>query len=74
MWRRTLGAKSFKYERGHEVQDDHLALNRVGIPTVDVIDFDYAHWHKLTDTADKISGDQLAEVSKVISTWLQKIK
>ena len=71
---KDLGAKSFKYERGHEVLDDHIALNAVGIPTVDVIDFDYAHWHKLTDTADKVSGDQLAEVSKVISTWLQKIK
>lgn len=71
---KDVGAKSFKYERGYEVQDDHLALNRVGIPTVDVIDFDYPHWHKLSDTADKVSGDQLAEVSKVISTWLQKIK
>ena len=71
---KAVGAKSFKYERGHEVQDDHLALNAVGIPTIDVIDFDYAHWHKLSDTPDKISGDQLAEVSKVITTWLQKIK
>lgn len=71
---KAVGAKSFKYEKGYEVQDDHLALNRVGIPTVDVIDFDYAHWHKLSDTADKVSGDQLAEVSKVITTWLQKIK
>ncbi|MBP3958909.1 M28 family peptidase [Gemmata sp. G18] len=71
---KAVGAKSFKYEKGYEVQDDHLALNRVGIPTVDVIDFDYPHWHKLTDTADKVSGTQLAEVSKVITTWLQKIK
>jgi glutaminyl-peptide cyclotransferase len=70
----AVGAKSFKYERGYEVQDDHLALNRVGIPTADVIDFDYAHWHRLSDTPDKVSGDQLAEVSKVITTWLQKIK
>lgn len=71
---KAVGAKSFKYEKGYEVQDDHLALNRVGIPTVDVIDFDYPHWHKLSDTADKVSGGQLAEVSKVITTWLQKIK
>jgi glutaminyl-peptide cyclotransferase len=57
------GAKSFKFERGYEVQDDHLALNRAGIPTVDVIDFDYPHWHKLSDTPDKVSGEQMAEVS-----------
>lgn len=71
---KTLGAKSFLYERGHEVQDDHLALNRAGIPTVDVIDFDYEHWHKLTDTPDKVSGEQMAEVAKVLTTWVQKIK
>jgi len=46
----AIGASSFRYEKGHEVQDDHLALNRAGIPTVDVIDFDYPHWHKLSDT------------------------
>lgn len=71
---KTVGAKSFKYEAGYDVQDDHLALNRAGIPTADVIDFDYPHWHKLTDTADKVSGDQMAEVSKVVTVWLQKIK
>jgi len=71
---RELGAKSFKFERGYEVQDDHLALNRVGIPTIDIIDFDYAHWHKLSDTPDKVSGEQMAEVSKVITVWLEKIK
>lgn len=71
---KNLGAKSFRFERGYEVQDDHLALNRVGIPTVDIIDFDYPHWHKLTDTFDKISGDQMIEVSNVITVWVQKIK
>ena len=71
---KAVGAKSFIYERGPEVQDDHLALNRAGIPTVDVIDFDYPHWHKLTDTADKVDGAQMAEVAKVMTAWLQKIK
>ena len=69
-----VGAKSFMFEAGYEVQDDHLALLRAGIPAIDIIDFDYAHWHKLTDTPDKVSGEQLAEVSKVVTVWLQKIK
>jgi len=71
---KAIGAKSFKYEPGPEVQDDHLALNQVGIPAIDIIDFKYPHWHKLTDTPDKVSGTQMAEVSKVITVWLQKIK
>jgi hypothetical protein len=71
---KQVGAKSFRYEPGPEVLDDHLALLRAGIPAIDIIDFDYPHWHKLSDTADKISGAQLAEVSKVVTVWLQKIK
>jgi glutaminyl-peptide cyclotransferase len=71
---KAVGAKSFKYEPGPDVQDDHLALLRAGIPAVDLIDFEYAHWHKLSDTADKISGTQMAEVSKVLTVWMQKIK
>jgi hypothetical protein len=71
---KMIGAKSFKYEKGYQILDDHIALNRAGIPTVDIIDFDYPHWHKLTDTPDKIDAAQTAEVAKVITTWLQKIK
>jgi glutaminyl-peptide cyclotransferase len=70
----ATGAKSFLLEPGHEVQDDHLALNRVGIPCVDVIDFDYPHWHKLSDTPDKISGEQMAEVALVLATWFTTAK
>ncbi|HEY2783347.1 MAG TPA: M28 family peptidase [Fimbriiglobus sp.] len=77
---KTLGAKSFVYERGFKrdegqgVLDDHLALNRVGIPTVDIIDFDYPYWHKISDTPDKISPKVTAEVAKVLTAWIQGIK
>jgi hypothetical protein len=70
----AVGAKSFKYERGYEVLDDHLALNRAGIPSIDIIDFGYAHWHKLSDTPDKISGEVMAEVAKVLATWISTAK
>ncbi|MBY0515225.1 MAG: M28 family peptidase [Gemmataceae bacterium] len=69
----AVKAKSFRYEEGHTVQDDHLALNEVGIPAVDLIDFDYPHWHKLTDTPDKVSAEQMAEVALVLTTWVASI-
>lgn len=73
-----LGAKSFKYERGFrravDVLDDHLALNAIGIPAIDVIDFDYPHWHRLTDTPDKVSAKQTAEVGRLLAAWLQSQK
>jgi hypothetical protein len=68
------GVKSFVLQPGHTVEDDHLALIRVGIPAIDIIDFDYKHWHKLTDTPDQCSGEKMAEVAKVLTAWVQKVK
>jgi hypothetical protein len=56
------------------VQDDHLALNNAGIPAVDVIDFDYRHWHRLSDLPENCSGDSLEQVARVVSVWLQRLK
>jgi Zn-dependent M28 family amino/carboxypeptidase len=74
----AVGAKSFKvergFDRGYEVLDDHVPLIRAGIPAIDVIDFDYPHWHRLTDTPDKVSPKQLAEVGTVLLAWLQTQK
>lgn len=69
-----LNEPMFMARIGPEVLDDHLALNRVGIPTVDIIDFDYAHWHRLSDTPDKISPETMTRVAKVIATWLSRLK
>jgi glutaminyl-peptide cyclotransferase len=80
VWRmaEAVGAKSFKNEKGfrrsENVLDDHIALLTVGIPAIDVIDFDYPHWHRLTDTPDKVSPKQLAEVGTVLLAWLQTQK
>jgi Zn-dependent M28 family amino/carboxypeptidase len=71
----TVKAKSFRAERGFkrsvDVLDDHIPLLSVGIPAIDLIDFDYEHWHKLSDTPDKCSPKQLAEVADVVTTWLK---
>lgn len=71
----AIGAKSFVFEQGFQraiqVQDDHLALNEAGILAIDIIDFDYAHWHLLSDTPDKVSPKQVVEVSNVLLAWLQ---
>jgi Zn-dependent M28 family amino/carboxypeptidase len=77
IWRTAarVGAKSFRYERGfrraEDVLDDHVSLISVGIPAVNIIDFDYEHWHKLSDTPDKCSPAQLAEVGNVLLEWLR---
>jgi glutaminyl-peptide cyclotransferase len=58
----------------YEVQDDHLALLDAGIPAIDIIDFEYKHWHRLTDTPENCSAASLAQVSRVVTVWLQRVK
>jgi hypothetical protein len=69
-----LKVKAFIAEPGPEVQDDHLALNAGGIPAIDIIDFNYPHWHKLSDTPENCSGDSMAQVARVLSVWVQRVK
>jgi hypothetical protein len=60
--------------RDYEILDDHLALLDAGIPAIDIIDFDYPHWHRLSDTPANCSGETLEQVSRVVSVWLQRVK
>ena len=71
---RQLDAKGFKFRVGREVLDDHLALNNAGIPTIDLIDFDYPYWHKADDLPKNCSADSLAEVGRVVTAWLAQPK
>jgi glutaminyl-peptide cyclotransferase len=67
---RSLKANTFKSAEGREVLDDHLALNNVGIPTIDLIDFEYPFWHKADDLPENCSAESLEEVGRVVTTWL----
>lgn len=69
-----LKVPAFENRRGPTVDDDHLALNKAGIPTVDIIDFGYRHWHRLTDTPEQCSGESMETVAKVLTVWIQRIK
>jgi hypothetical protein len=56
------------------VNDDHIPLNEGGIPAIDIIDFEYPHWHKLTDVPKNCSAKPMTQVAKVLSLWLQRQK
>jgi len=50
--------------------DDHAPLNAIGIPTIDIIDFNYPSWHTAGDTMDKISAQSLQAVGSVALYYL----
>ncbi len=54
-------------------QDDHVPFAQEGIPVVDLIDLDYAYWHKKEDTLDKLSPDNLRIVGDVVLASLPEI-
>lgn len=71
---RRLNVREFIPRAKHEVQDDHLPLNEVArIPTCDLIDFDYSHWHTTKDIPANCSGESLAKVGHVLLTWLTEV-
>jgi hypothetical protein len=61
----------FSYYRD-AVLDDHTPLNKAGIHTIDLIDFDYAPWHTAGDTMDKLSADSLQIVGSVTAYFLAR--
>jgi hypothetical protein len=67
---RQLRATAFVDQVGREVLDDHLPLNEAGIPTIDIIDFDYPHWHRASDTPEQCSPESLEQVGRVVTAWL----
>lgn len=68
----TLGyTTTFIPEYRWAVYDDHIPFVRLGIPAVDIIDFDYPYWHTTRDTPDKVSPASLERVGRVLEVWLE---
>jgi hypothetical protein len=61
-----IGIAEFMPTVKHAVTDDHLPLLNTGIPVIDIIDFDYDHWHTTSDTPDKCSAQSLEKVGRVV--------
>jgi Zn-dependent M28 family amino/carboxypeptidase len=55
------------------IMDDHTALNAIGIPVIDLIDFDYPPWHTAGDTMDKLSAESHHIVGAVAARYLVEV-
>lgn len=66
-----VAAHRLKIECFHDstkyfMYDDHIPLLKVGIPCIDIIDFDYSYWHTTQDTPDKCSPESLQKIGEVL--------
>ncbi len=66
---RATGARHFFPDTRYSLTDDHIPLLDAGLPTADIIDFDYPAWHTHADAPDQVSPASLAEVARVAG-WL----
>jgi Zn-dependent M28 family amino/carboxypeptidase len=65
-------AQQFIPQYKFSMLDDHIPFRDAGIPSVDLIDFDYPYWHTTGDTPDKVSAQSLKAVGDTLVTWLAK--
>ncbi len=72
--RRVGHAASFPDEEAGEIEDDHVPFLEAGVPSVDIIDLDYVHWHKATDNLDNVSERSLKIVGEVVVAALPDIE
>lgn len=61
-----------------EAKDDHLSFMAVGIPSIDLIDFDFgpdnSWWHTPEDTLDKCSAESLGITGRIVLAALPEIE
>ena len=77
-----LKVREFIAKEGYKISDDHLPLNRIaGIPTCDIIDFDFptprsknAFWHTEDDIPENCSAESLGKVGKVLLQWTREMQ
>jgi Zn-dependent M28 family amino/carboxypeptidase len=76
VWRSAsdLGYKAYFRDQDITIEDDHIPFLKVGIPALDLIDFDYDPWHTDQDTMDKLSAQSLEIVGTVVLDVIQRLE
>ncbi len=69
----NLYPDSFHKETKYSINDDHTALNNIGIPSVLLIDFDYKYYNTNNDTQDKCSAESLDKVGASILKYIYSL-
>ncbi|HWV56919.1 MAG TPA: M28 family peptidase [Longimicrobiales bacterium] len=61
---------------GPMVEDDHVPLNRAGIPTINIIDFEFGpnnrYWHTHEDDLHNVAPEPLEAVGRVLTALIYR--
>ncbi len=69
-----LGHAAHFLNQSIDIEDDHLPFLKLGVPAIDIIDFNYPPWHTDGDTMDKIGAQSLEIVGKVVVEAIHRLE
>jgi peptidase M28-like protein len=69
--RRVGTAAVFPAKSDVAIADDHLPFLDLGVPSIDLIDFDYACWHRTCDNLSQVSKRSLDAVGETVYELLR---
>jgi glutaminyl-peptide cyclotransferase len=55
------------------ILDDHIPFKRVGVPSIDLIDFDFRCWHKTCDDLSRVSARSLDATGETVLELLRRL-
>jgi Zn-dependent M28 family amino/carboxypeptidase len=70
---RVGAASAFPDAIAPEVLDDHTPFEQLGVPAIDLIDFDYPCFHKLCDDLSQVSVISLDRVGETVASLLPRL-
>jgi glutaminyl-peptide cyclotransferase len=68
------GYSEYFLQESIAITDDHLHFVGAGVPSIDIIDLDYAAWHTARDDLDAVSARSLQIVGDVVLAALPEIE
>lgn len=71
--RQVGAAREFPPGVGPDILDDHTPFGQVGVPSIDLIDFDYPCFHKTCDDLSQVSGASLDQVGETVRDLLPRL-
>ena len=63
---KRLGLSGWHPSPQYHITDDHTPFQRLGIPAMLLIDYDYPYWHTHADTLDKVGPKSLEAVGSAL--------
>lgn len=75
---RAMGKARLFDRQEMAVEDDHLPFARLGVPTLNLIDFsygpDHSYWHSEEDTVDKLAAASFVTVGELVLGILERLE